>query len=1445
MNFQSMQKAIQKTVQRQGEQLKKATPTAIAISLASASLLPLILGSSLDASPALSILRELGVATLADFVANFIDRLREKYGDKKFEEKKVFSDLENELTELWKLNDDQSSAIRRDTSILLKAAQAVDIAIKFSSDEIKIALTQGFGDLGKNFQEFGWILDEINTALEEVRLQQTIQLATQKEQLELQREQLTKTNLLLKIQREATKKGTIFQEIAEIKAPADLPCPYKGLAPYQPQDTQDFAGRDELAMNIIARLAGANFLGVVGPSGSGKSSLVRAGVVPLLWTEGQLETHAWQTLITTPGAHPLEELAVRLSLLTGISPGSLIEDLKRDTKTLRLAVRQFFASDSTDAGLCIIVDQFEEIFTLCRDEAERSAYIEAILSIITLAQLPVKLMIILRADFYGHCAQFPELAKLLSNNQTLVGQMREAEYREAILLPAERVGLQLESGLVELLLEEIHGEAGALPMLSHALQETWKLRRGNLLTVEGYLETGGIRGAIAETAETIYQSLPEKSQEIARQIFLRLAEIEDEYLATSRPSLLEEFFTDTEQDDAIREILEQLTQARLLTMDDEKVAVAHEALFSQWPTLAAWLQADIEGLRIHRHLTKAALDWQKRGQDQSDLYRGARLAQAREWSKNNSAHLSALEKEFLRQGHSYENLRRRRVTIGAAILILIFGLITSLAVYQGRNAKNSEATAIAYLEEVQKQRDLALAHQWGATGQFLLDSNGKGPLISALLGVESLGMARTLEGDQILREVLQMFPKLIVSTNHGWHVNEIKFFPGGDFVAIATYSDTGKGTCKVLDTFTGEEISVMEFDGEVYDVDVSPSGDKVVCGGSDGIAKVWDPFSGTEISRMDHSEAVNTVAFSPDGKSVLSGSEDGRAVLWEIISGKIISHQEHISSVSKVEFSDDGNIAISGGGNLLIWEASTGKTLLDIPEHLSGAAIVAASPNNNVIASAGNPFHGIRIWDLEHKEEVFHFEKTTSIHDLRFSDDGNLLISGDDDGNVQIWDLSTGEEKQTFSHFGDLGWVNTVDFQDQNSWVISGSNDSTARVWDATTGEELFRIFESSSVYDVAFSPDGKYAVTGGLDGSLRIWELKGWDGATASKDFETRVLDVKFDPSGQLILLGDGDGHVRIWNLITGEDTQWTAHLEGRVNSIAISKNGRFILSGGSDGFARLWDSQNEFVGIKIEHASVLDVAFSPTHRIAASGGCDWNWRGNCMHGYVKIWDITDGEITAQYSHDDYVTSIDFSPDGSRLISGSRDGTIIIWDMAKGEEISHITYDPENWGDVINSVAFHPNGEWIATGGLDGSIRIWDTTTLSEIIRINHEIDATSINFNEVNDISFSPDGKWIASGSNDHTVRVWSVETGEEIARMHHDREVTAVSFSPDGRTILSSSLDGTAKIWLWKSNDLIEKACERIVRNMTIYEWQQYIGNSTDFRETCPNPLFSEER
>jgi WD40 repeat protein len=1331
MNIQTMQQSIRDTVKRQGEQLKKATPTAIAISLASASLLPLILGSTLDASPALSILRELGVATLADFVANFIDQLREKYGGKKFEEKNVFADLETELKDLWQTDDDQKTAIRKDTSVLLKAVQAVDIAIKVSGDEIKNSLAQGFGELGKEFKEFGWMLDEMKDSLEEVRLQQAIQLATQKEQLELQREQLTKTNLLLKIQGKKARKPETDQdqEVAERQAPVDLPCPYKGLAPYQPQDAEDFAGRDELVMNIMARLAEANFLGVVGPSGSGKSSVVRAGVVPLLWKEGHLGQEAWETLITTPGIHPLEELAVRMSLMIGISPGSLIEDLKRDPKALRLAIKQYFAADEAGAGLCLILDQFEEVFTLCRDEGERNAYIEAILSVTTLIDMPVKLILILRADFYGRCAQFSKLSKLLSDNQTLVGKMSGDEFRDAIVQPAERVGLRLETGLVELLLEEIRGEAGALPMLSHALRETWKLRRGNVLTVEGYLETGCIRGAIAETAETIYQSLPEKLQEIARQIFLRLAEFEDENMATSRPSTLSEFITDSDQDVAIHQILEQLTQARLLTMDDEKVAVAHETLFTQWPALAKWLQEDMEGLRIYRHITDSAIEWDTMGQDSHELYQGARLAQALEWQKNNHRLLNALENKFISASQVYSTRKRRRATILITTIAFSFALLSLFSWGQKNQAVESNATAQAASTKAVYEKNIGATAQANAEEQSRIAKTNQVAAYAlinlderldfgSLLAVQSFQNENNFQTRHALLSALQYSPNLL-ETHHQYN-SSLAISPDGKLMAIADYDEI-----LLWDLETQQQIGepLSGHTGIIFSIDFSPDGLLLISGSSDETVRLWDLSTHTQFNEtLDINLPVECVAFSPNG-SVLAICQNDNILLWDIPTwqqkGDLLNG--HSDWIRSIQFNPDGKKLVSGSsdGTVRLWDVQLGEQLGEaLTGHTKHVNAIAISSDGSIIASGGYD-RTIRIWDVStggQIGEALHGH-SDSVYSISLNSDGTVLASGGSDESIRLWDIATMQQIGE-PLYGHRDWISSIIFLPNEEKFVSGSGDDTFRVWGLDSGLQKMGALNVNGggngggfgVNTIAFNSDGSHLASGSI--GFLLWDIK--NGERIIEPIKIgEVVGISFWENRFLMVTGyrsnDASSGFRLWDLNVGKQigpelVPGLRNVSSYSQSTAINMNNSIFASGNGDGIIHFWDTQSGEI-IKESMSQIIgnnsSIAFRSDGRILATG----------RFQEIRLWDIETEEQLgdAIQGFPDWVTSISFSADGSMIASGNKSGEIFLWDYETKQQIGKPI---KAYEDDVASLAFSPDGSILASGGDDGFIYLWDIST-------------------------------------------------------------------------------------------------------------------------------------
>ena len=472
-------------------------------------------------------------------------------------------------------------------------------------------------------------------------------------------------------------------------SPAPGDPPYQGLHYFSEKEAYRFFGREKLTAELVAHLRYVGFLAVVGASGSGKSSLVRAGLVPALSGDEVLEdgtfppeeSQHWAVHIITPTNHPLEALAASLTrdVESVTATGTLMDDLAQDARSLHLYVRKLLSQNSEATRLLLVVDQFEELFTLCRDKTKRKAFVDNLLT--ASERGPTIVVITLRADFYTHCSQFENLRHALETKQKYIGAMTTEELRSAIEKPAQQGEWEFEEGLVDLLLEDVGEEPGALPLLSHALLETWQRRRGRLLTFAGYREAGGIKGAIARTADRVfYQHLNEEQQKIARSLFLRLTELGEGAQDTRRRVSFTELI-ESSQSGPVETVIKLLADKRLITTDASNlsnplgpegaakgqqeenqhlvhVEVAHEALIREWPTLREWLDEDREGLRIHRDLTEAALKWQKLKRDPGALYRGTRLAQTLEWATDHLTSLNTLERRFL--GDSKELVEREK-----------------------------------------------------------------------------------------------------------------------------------------------------------------------------------------------------------------------------------------------------------------------------------------------------------------------------------------------------------------------------------------------------------------------------------------------------------------------------------------------------------------------------------------------------------------------------------------------------------------------------------------------------------------------------------------------------------------------------------------------------------------------------------------------------------------
>src|SRR5215212_3687134 len=623
------------------------------------------------------------------------------------------------------------------------------------------------------------------------------------------------------------------------ESPTPGEAPFKGLQFFDVDDSDLFFGRETLTTKLMNRLQDVNFLSVIiGASGSGKSSLVRAGLVPML-KKGSAN---WQVHILTPTAHPLEALAIELTQASEsvTAAATLMDDLSKDPRSLHFFLSRQNAS--LPCHILLVIDQFEELFTLCRDEFEREAFIDNLLAALTPTPLPLgeerkgegnlTLIITLRADFYAHLAQYPELRDAVAQQQEYIGPMTTEDLRRAIEEPARLGHWEFEAGLVDLILRDVGDEPGALPLLSHALLETWKRRAGHRLMLKGYADAGGVHGAIAHTAESVYQNLALSEQTLVRNIFLRLTELGEGTEDTRRRASFDELMSHTENAADVRAVMNILAEARLITLGGSTAEVAHEALIREWPTLREWLNQDREGLQLHRHLTEAAHEWEVLEREISVLYRGSRLAQASEWAAINPLALNTQENAFLEASNTQFHLEEQeheaqlqreleaaqklteterqsvvRLSRRAAFLAGAFALaiiLAGFALFFEIKAKQSEITATS--------RELA-----AATISNLDDDPERG----ILLALQAELTEHTIEAENALHRSI-----------------------------LASHA-----------------VLVLPHDAEVWTATSSPDGKHIATASQDKMARIWDAKTGELlIALKGHTESVNGIVYSPDGK---------------------------------------------------------------------------------------------------------------------------------------------------------------------------------------------------------------------------------------------------------------------------------------------------------------------------------------------------------------------------------------------------------------------------------------------------------------------------------------------------------------------------------------------------------------------------------------------------
>ncbi len=1177
----------------------------------------------------------------------------------------------------------------------------------------------------------------------------------------------------------------------------DADNPYKGLRPFDEADAAAFFGREGLVQQLLSRMGEsgelARFLAVIGPSGSGKSSVVRAGLVPALRSGGLPGSEQWYAIDLLPGGEPLEALAAAICRVApaGVEPDDLCALLRADNRGLARAARLALPADPA-TELLIVIDQFEELFTLATDPAVRAHLLDSIITAVLDERSRLRVVITLRADFVDRPLQYVDFGELVQQRSELVLPLTPDEIERAVLGPARRVGLALEEGLVAALVAEVGAQPGALPLLQHTLSELFARRQGRRLTRAAYAAIGGVAGSLARSAEAIYDGLDEAARAAARQLFLRLV-VPGEGGEDTRRRARRAELAGLGAGAALEQALDRFGRARLLTFDHDPasreptVEVTHEALLREWPRLREWLAASRERLLVQRRMMFSAAEWQHSGRESSFLATGARLAQFAELAQNadggaalaltaeEQAYIAASLDEEQRALTAERDQQARELSLhqraARRLRYLVAGLALFLVVATGLAAWALNRSHVA-------QANLAHADalRLAAEANSLFLAHGDNSLI-ALLSLRSL---------------------------------QIEYSPAGDAALV---------NASVLDYAPR---AIMGNVGELESAKFSPDGKELAAIGGN-IALLWDVTSGKLLRTFTgHTDGILQLAFSPDGNELLTGSFDKTARLWDVASGKLLRTftDPDIFIVTSATFAPDGRSIATGGDAVRIWDRATGTELRRIAI-ISGTNDIAFSPDSKDVLT-GSANTSVELWDVATGQQIRVFSGLTdNVEAVVFSPDGKYVAGGSDDRTIRIWDVASGRVLHTLT--GHEYNVVHLAFSPDGRYLLSGSHDYTARLWDVATGQ-LVHTFagHTAAVTGVSFTPDGHSIATSSLDGTVRIWPVQLTKGQVQFIGHTSAVREVSFSADGNWVLTA-GDTTARMWDASSGQElrrftSQWR-DLYGAVfapdSSIVLAVGD----TGGNAVSTLVWDAATgqELRHLSGETALVRRAVFSPDGKRAVTASDD---------GTARVWDAASGQELLRFTgHTGAITTVAFAPDGRSVVTGGDDKTARIWDPFTGKESVVL----RGHTAAVNDVAFSPDGTWVATTSSDGSARLWDAATGKEVRQFLGHTGAVSA-------VAFSPDGTDLLTGGNDQTARIWNVQTGAEVRRFTTKGNPSDVRFAPDGKHFLVATGEATASLWPTDYHDTIRYLCGVLTRDLTADERVHY--GIADDGPTCRN-------